>query len=447
MAVKTVECIERPRAACALSGALAAMSALPGVVPIIHSALGCGGSLASSFAFGAGYFGTGYCSGFLSPSSGITEREIIFGGNDRLTEEITTAAELIDAELFVVVTSCMTEMIGDDAQSAASEAVSDVPVIALSTPSFKGNAYSGYEILIDGIFNNYLPVSAERDAGLVNIFGIVPAYDPFFRGDLEEIARLLSKLGLRANTFFTPDQTFDNILSAPSAALNLVFSPVYATGFAKRFEEKHGTPYWVTDIPIGAEATDRFLRELASRLDVDEATVNALIECENREYYGYFSRTADLFSDGDLKYYSVTVTNSNYVVPVASFLQKELGWVGLDAYVTDTLTDRQSAALRGAYDAAGLTAELLFETDTSLIAKAITQRHPENHGERYFDDVNPLFIVGSTLEKATAVKRGAGSLSVSYPTYNRAILDRGNAGYRGGLHFFEDILSSIVSPR
>jgi nitrogenase molybdenum-iron protein beta chain len=447
MAVKTVECIERPRAACALSGALAAMSALPGVVPIIHSALGCGGSLSSSFAFGAGYFGSGYCSGFLAPSSGITEREIIFGGNDRLTEEIDAAAELIDANLFVVVTSCMTDMIGDDAQSAAGESASDVPVIALSTPSFKGNAYSGYEILIDGIFNNYLPIADAHDKRLVNIFGIIPAYDPFFRGDLEEIARLLSKLGLRVNTFFTPDQTYNNILSAPSAALNIVFSPVYGTGFAKRFEEKHSTPYWTTDIPIGAEATDRFLRELAAKFDIDEDVVRELIERENREYYGYFSRTADLFSDGDLKYYSVTVTNSNYAVPVASYLQKELGWVGLDAYVTDTLTERQETALRAAYNNAGLDAELLFETDTSLIAKAITQRHPENHGERYFDDVNPLFIVGSTLENATALKRGAGSLSVSYPVYNRAILDRGNAGYRGGLHFFEDILSSIVSPR
>ncbi|MFP3153159.1 hypothetical protein LQZ18_01760 [Lachnospiraceae bacterium ZAX-1] len=445
---KQVACIERPRASCALGGALVAISALPGVVPIIHTALGCGGSLSGATSFGAGYFGSGYCSGFMAPSSGITEREIVFGGSERLSEEITSAAELIDAKLFVVVTGCMTEIIGDDVQSVADEHEDDeIPVIALNTPSFKKNAYNGYEILLDGIFNKYLSPTKDHNHNLVNLFGLVPGYDPFFRGDLEEIAKLLGKLGLQVNTFFTPDQTFENLTSAPEVGLNILFSRTYGMDFVKNFKKRHGTPYFVTDLPVGAEATDRFLRELGEELSIDKDLVEAVIAHENREYYEYFSRTADLFGDGDMKYFFVTVTNSDYAIPITSYLQKELGWVGLHSFVTDTLDEWQLNDLNAAFLAADLDSELLFETDTSLIAKTLRSKHPENRGERYFDDITPLFMVGSTLEKATAATFGAGSLAVSYPVYNRAILDRGYAGYRGGLHLLEDILSAIVSPR
>ncbi|MDR3239890.1 MAG: hypothetical protein LBT44_07385 [Clostridiales bacterium] len=302
-------------------------------------------------------------------------------------------------------------------------------------------------MLLEGIFNRYLPVSAEKDEKLVNLFGLIPAYDPFFRGDLEEIARLLTGLGLCVNTFFTPDQTFENIKSAPKAGLNIVFSHVYAGTFAQNFEERHGTPYWKTDIPVGAEATDRFLTELGERLGIPKEQIEALISKENQEYYGYFARCADIFCDGDFKYYAASITNANYALPVASFLKKELGWIVLESFVTDQLNEDQQYAFRQTYEKATLASELIFETDTSQIAKTITRKLPDSQGQRYFDSIDPLFIVGSSLDKPISLKRNAPLLSVSYPVYNRIILDRGYAGYRGGLHFFEDLVGVIVSPR
>jgi nitrogenase molybdenum-iron protein beta chain len=172
-----------------------------------------------------------------------------------------------------------------------------------------------------------------------------------------------------------------------------------------------------------------------------------LIERENDVYYGYFERTADVYCDSDFKFYAVTVTNSNYAIPVARYAHSELGWVVLDVFVTDQLHNEQKDALLDAFIESGLPADMLFETDTSLIARAITQRRPENRGERYFDDCTPLFILGSSLEKATALKRGANQLSISFPAFNRMIVDRGYAGYRGGLHLFEDIVGSLVFPK
>jgi nitrogenase molybdenum-iron protein beta chain len=431
--------LERPRTACALSGALAVISNLPDVIPIIHTSLGCGGNLANSVAFGSGYLGGGYCNGGAAPSTGVTETEIVFGGTERLDEQIRNTLELIDGKLYIVATGCMTEMIGDDAAGIVNKyQASDKPVLAVSTPSFKGDSYHGYEIVLDGIFNTYLPKAEKKNPKLVNIFGLVPGYDPFFRGDLREIERLLTALGLEVNTFFTPGQTFENITSAPSAALNIVLSRVWGKEFAEKFEQKHETPHITTDMPIGPEATDNFLRVVAKRFGID---AEKTIETENNIFYRYFERGADAFCDQDLKFYAVTVSNATYALPLAGFVTRELGWIVIDSFVTDILTEAQKTALIDSKY------PLQYLTGVQEIARAINNNHPNSRGQRYFDDITPLYIIGSTLEKRTAAARGAKHLSVSFPAYDRFITDRGYAGYNGGLHLFEDLVGQIMSMK
>jgi len=438
------EFIDRPRSSCALGGALAAISAMPDVIPIIHTSVGCGGNLMNSVSFGAGYFGPGYCSNNSAPSSGVTETEVVFGGIERLREQITSTLKLIDGKLYVVATGCMTEMIGDDAAGAVSEFAGEgEPVIAISTPSFKGDNYYGYEILLEGIFNRWLRPSKEKDKNLINIFGVVPGYDPFFRGDLEEIERIGAKLGLKVNTFFTPTQTFENITSAPKAALNVILSRTRCRAFAEQFEERHGTPFWVTDLPVGPQASDDFIRELAKKLNLAEA--EQVITAENDWYYRYFERTVDNYMDGEQRHYSVTVTNSNYAIPVAKYMHNELGWVLIDSFVTDTLNDDQKSSLSEGFSE--LPVKPVYEGSSIKIARAITQNHPEYRGERYFDGKTPLYIAGSTYEKQTALKRGARYLSLSFPVFDRVITTAGYAGYRGGLRLFEDLIGANMAMK
>lgn len=442
--------VERPRTTCALGGAIATIGALPRVVALTHSAIGCGGNLSGTIATCGGNLGEGYSSGSHIPSSAVGEREIVFGGAERLEEEIRTAQEVMDADLFVVATGCMTEMIGDDVQGVVREFEdAKIPVIAVSTPSFKGDAYAGYEIVLEGIFNRFLPTGEERekDPKLVNLFGVVPAFDPFFRGDLEEIQRLLETLGLKVNTFFTPDQTFDNILSAPKAALNIQLSRVWGTEFVKHFEQRHGTPYWITDLPIGGTATEAILRELEQHIRLPKGKVNKLIERENLRYYDYFVRGADIIANSQFYYYAATVTNSNYAIPLASFLSRELGWHVQEIFDTDLLKDNRKEQFAAAFAQADLEGELIFEPSTQAIGRTIARRHPRNQGQRYFDGDTPFYLVGSNLEKYAAQELGASTLAVSYPLQNRVIADRGYAGYNGGLRLFEDLISVLVAGK
>lgn len=440
--------VERPRTTCAQGGALVTLGSLPRVIAISHSGEGCSGNLIGALGYGGGNLGEGYCSGMQTPTSAVRESHVVFGGAERLEEQISSSLEIMDADLFVVVTGCMTEMIGDDVESVVSEFEgSETPVIAVSTPSFAGDAYSGYERVLEGIFNEFIPEADEKDPKLINIFGLVPALDPFFRGDLEEIKRLLESLGFKVNTFFTPDQTFENITSASQASLNINFSRVHGAEFVEHFERKHGTPFWITDIPIGAEASERFLRELKEHIKVDESLLETVLQKETDYYYGYFIRALDVVMNGRQFYYSSVVSNSTYAIPLANFLQKELGWLVKEIYDTDIIEDYAKDQVLAGVDANGITGELIFETNTQEIARSIAKRHPRNQGKRYFDQDGPFYIVGSALEKYAALDLQAQYLAVSYPAYNRLITTRGYAGFRGGLQLLEDLVSNAIQGR
>lgn len=440
--------IERPRTTCAHGGALATLGSLPGVVAISHAAEGCAGNLTNAISACSGNNGEGYCGGMQTPTSAVREKNVIFGGTKRLQKELETAQAIIDAQLFVVVTGCMTEIIGDDIQGVIDEFVdAPTPVIAVNTPSFEGDAYVGYELIMDGIFNRFLRPAKTRQENLVNLFGIIPNFDPFYRGDLEEIKRILERLGLKVNTFFTPDQTFENIIQASSASLNINLSRTWGSNFLKKFEDTHKTPFWETELPIGAEATERFIRELTEHITVDQERVEKVIQEEKKRYYDYFIRTLDLMVNSQFFYYTGIVANSNYAIPLALFLKMEMGWQVDDIFITDLLDKKKKELLLKRWNNELPGGELLFETDTKQIAWQLSKRHPRNHGERYFDQHTPFYLVGSALEKYAAADIGALTLAVSYPVYNRVIATKGYAGFQGGLNLLEDLISVPVSGR
>ncbi|MDR1046842.1 MAG: hypothetical protein LBL64_03635, partial [Treponema sp.] len=110
--------IDRPRYVCALGGALALIRALPRTITIVLAATGCAYNYYIGGNSGASYLGGGYCGATSIPSSNVSEKEIIFGGEARLEEQIRSTMEVIDGDLYIVISGCMVEMIGDDILSA-----------------------------------------------------------------------------------------------------------------------------------------------------------------------------------------------------------------------------------------------------------------------------------------------------------------------------------------
>ncbi|MDR2797127.1 MAG: hypothetical protein LBB80_02185 [Treponema sp.] len=444
--------IERPRYFCSFGGALSTLEALPETIPVLHAAGGCAGSIAWGQNGGSGLQVGGYCGGLAVPSSNVGEREVIFGGSDRLIREIRHTLDIMEGRLFVVITSCVTEMIGDDVQAVVQEIQGehkhpDAELVFARTGGFKGNSYYGYDLVMSAIVSQYVRKPVETKKGRVNVLGIVPYMDSFWRGNLEGVRRTLELLDLEVNTFFTVDDSLESLRDSGSAELTIVVSDLYGIETAKCYQERFGIPYISLSLPIGAVASARLLRETRAALNL-EVDVEAIIERENRKFYRYLEPLVDLYFDADLQRYAVVIADVNYAVGVTRFLYDDLGWIPVLTQFTDMLNkEQQTAFAEKLISPTGQKPLTVFDTNASEAGRYLLGLYPKRETDLYVDSLSPAFVVGSSLERDLALKIGAPHLSVSFPVANRAVLNRGYTGFSGGLTLAEDLLSAAVAAR
>jgi len=441
--------IERPRYQCALGGALATINSIDKAVAIVHSAPGCSSSADSATSTGSGYWGATYCGGRLTPSTNILEKEIIFGGENRLKEQIESTLSIINGDLFAVITGCMTDIIGDDVISITETFKQEgINIVVAETGGFKGNSSTGYDLILEAIFTQFTERGREKDPKLVNILGLVPAQDVFWRGNLTELKRILKELGIEANTFFTPFDSVDSLRTASSASLNIVFSEVHGIKAAQAFKDVHGTPYISLPLPIGPSATEEFLKEIGKILGICSSKVDEVIKKEKAWYYNYIHSLTDIYNDLDLQRNAVVIGDSNYGYAITKFVCDDLGWIPAYTAITDILTDEQKELIRNQFESfpEDLRPKLIFEESTSKIAKLILEDLKSIPSE-YDHAISPAFVLGSTLDRSLAAELKAGFFGVSYPIVNRVITDQSYVGYRGGLKLATDIFSVILSNR
>ena len=440
----------RPRYTCALGGALAAVTALPDAIPIMHATSGCAGNFTWAQSGACGLQVGGRCGGLTTPSSNVQEAEVVFGGTERLSEQIRSTFEVMDGGLYVVLTSCVTEMIGDDVHSAVSELTSaERPVIAAETAGFRGNSYYGYDALLRSLFTGFTARGAAKKKKKVNLWGIPPLLDVFWRGNLDGVRSLLARIGLTVNTFFTGADSLKEIRNAASAELNIVVSDVYGVPAARLFEEEHHTPFITVQLPVGPTETDAFLRNVAEALSLKTSAIDELIEKEKEAYFRILEPLTDPYNDFDMQRYAIVVGDCNYTYGLTRFLADDLGWLPELVVCTDEPDPERAAVVASRFDTleSGLRPGFVFETDTNEILRHLSRRWPPTRGGRYYNAFSPAFVVGSSYDRELAASLQAGHLSVSFPVTNRVVLDRGYTGYTGGLHLMEDILGALVAAR
>jgi nitrogenase molybdenum-iron protein beta chain len=442
--------IERARYTCAQGGAAATVTALPGGIPILHSPSGCAGNFAWTQNGGSGLQVGGYCGTLAIPSSSIQERDVVFGGDSRLREQIESTIKVMDGSIYAVLTSCVTEVIGDDIKSIVADyREQGVPIIGAETAGFKGNSYRGYDLVLQSLFRNFLEQGVAKKKKRVNLWGIVPSYDPFWRGNLEEVRRLLEALGLEVNSFFLDNDTIEGIRQAGTASLNIVISHSYGLEAAGVFEAVHGTPFVSLPLPVGASATESFLRAIGEKAGVRSNQTESVISSEKKRYYHFLEPLTDCFNDLDLQRYAVVVGDANYAVALTKFLADDLGWLPELAVCTDPLeTHEQDRLLEQLkHLESRYSVKLVFESDGSQVIHHLREKWPSMGKGRYQNTFGPAFVVGSSLDRELAIEIGAPHLSVSFPVANRAILDRGYTGFRGGLRLIEDLIGVIIAGR
>ncbi|MDR3290697.1 MAG: nitrogenase [Methanobrevibacter sp.] len=417
--------IENPRFSCALGGALSTITAINGFVPIIHGGPGCGVAAFFGQTFPGGFRGSGWIGGVAIPSSNTYEEEVVFGGENRLKEQIEKTLELVDGDRYIVVTGCTAELIGDDIKGVLRDISTDSSIIYAETAGFRGSSYTGYENLLDAIIEQVLEVK-EKNPKLVNLIGIVPSQDVFWEGNLAEIEKVLNDIGLEVNTLVNGK----NLEDLSSASLNIVLSPWIGVEAAKKLKNRYDIPYIVNPLPIGVDQTNEFVEKIGEFFKID---VGEYIEKEEAKTYKSIEKIADFIVDMDVQPKFITATDSNYAIALNKFLVTELGWIPSAALIIDGVPDDYRDSIKNELNFKDLPSpEIVFESDSYKIWKKLEKESPD-------------FIFGNSSDKDVAIKINVPILTISFPITNRVVIEKSYAGYRGAIRLIEDALSETTA--
>ena len=272
----------------------------------------------------------------------------------------------------------------------------------------------------------------------MNIFGIVPYQHLFWKGDLPALKSTLEKIGLQVNIIFTEFEGLENLLKIPSAELNLVLSPWHGVRTARMLQEKFGTPYLVfPGVPVGPKQTSELLHILGKRLDLSLELVASVIETEEKKVYRYMEYLGDALIIGLPHPYMAVVGDSATAISITKFLANEMGFLAETVIIVDDPPEEYRSQIQKELKdsiKSVFKPDVIFESDSHRIRQKLTGR-------------SFLVLLASSLERYIAPDLGAAiHLSVSFPSYDRLLLERSYAGFHGGIALMEDIIGKRSGP-
>ena len=438
--------IEQERFTCAI-GALQSVVAIPKAVPILHSGPGCGSMIQGFFERS-----TGYAGGNTSPCTNFSEQEVVFGGIQRLRQIITNTYKVLDTDLQVVLTGCTAGIVGDDVGSLAEEFRAEGrPIVAVETAGFKCNNFESHSLVVNAIIDQYVglfgdenPVRSQKNT--VNLFASLPYQDPFWKGNLGEYKRLLEGVGLKVQVLFGPkSEGVNEWKQIPRANFNILVSPWPGLPIAEHLEERYGQPYtWFPHIPIGANETERFLRQVLifaaeQNAEINETLAEEFMRREREAYYEEIDNLATFLLEFryGLPNHVHILHDAGYVLGLSKFLLHEVGIVPKEQFIVDNTPEKVQeqikAELKTTSDKRDI--PLIFEPDAGKAQEVIRGLSHSGRG----------LIIGSGWDKELAREKNYDFLSAALPSPYRLVLTTNYVGFSGGLRVIEDIYGAVLA--
>ena len=399
--------------ACVYCGARVVLNPITDAYHIIHGPIGCSsytwdirGSLSSGEEF--------YRNSF---STDLSERDIVFGGAEKLTKAIDEVVEKHHPKLIFVYATCIVGVIGDDVEAVCrqTEKKYGVRCIPVKSPGFSGNKSYGYRMACEAILSLIRPYQDQPKTFGVNILG-----DFNLAGEMWIIQNYLKEIGVPVVSTFTGDASYDTLLKAPSARINLVQCAGSMTYLAKQMEEEFGIPYIKVSF-FGREDTTASILRVAEMLG-DEAIIARakaftaeeeakLIPYEKEWRQSLAGKKAAIYVGGGFK---------------AISLIRQFNSMGIETVVVGTQTGKPED----------------YEVISQLVGPDTVILDDANPAEleTFMREKGADILVGGVKERPLAYKLG-----VAFCDHNHE-RKHALAGYEGVRNFTEEINLSINSP-
>lgn len=214
------------------------------------------------------------------PCTYLDEQDYVFGASEKLARILPAVAGSGEHALIAIVNSPGAALIGDDLQRflrGAKPAVATMaPTIATETPGFSEDMAAGFQRALQGAMETLAPPLAApwRPARprTINLLGL-SIYHQHWQGSLVHLTEFLRLMGIEVLAAPGAGSSVAEIERIAEAECNIVIHQEYADTLAPWIESRYGTPslFPSAGAPVGFDATEEWLREVAGALSLDPA--------------------------------------------------------------------------------------------------------------------------------------------------------------------------------
>lgn len=400
--------------ACVYCGARVVLNPITDAYHIIHGPIGCSSytwDIRGSLTSGSDLFRTSF-------STDLTEQDVVFGGEKKLTAAIDELVEKHHPKLIFVYATCIVGVIGDDVEAVCRKAEEKygIHVIPVKSPGFSGNKSYGYKMGCDAMMSLISQYRTDQKVPhSVNILG-----DFNLAGEMWLIKNYLSDIGINVVSTFTGDASYETLIKASQAELNIVQCAGSMTYLANRMEEEMDIPYIKVSF-FGVEDTSASLLRVAEAVGTQENVdkAKAMIKEKEKELLPFLEKyrshlegkKAAIYVGGGFK---------------AISLIRQFQAMGIKPVVVGTQT--------GKPDDYQVISQLV-DADTVVLDDA----NPAEL-EQFMKEKEADILVGGVKERPLAFKLG-----IAFCDHNHE-RKHALAGYEGVVNFTNEINMSLNSP-
>lgn len=259
---------------CMPMGASIAFKGIEGCVVMLHGSQGCSTYIRRHMA-------THYNEPIDIASSCLNEKGTVYGGAKYLKQGLENVIKLYQPKSIGIATTCLAETIGEDINRIVQDFkiennVEAVHFITVPTPGYGGSQYEGYYMALKSVLEQSTETTSPSKKINVVVGNISPA-------SIRHIKEILKAFDIEYTLFPDISETLDAPYSSSYNRLPLggtKLEDIKSMGSnvatiemdilipeecspGKFLEEKYGTPLHRCPLPIGIDATDRFVQTLS----------------------------------------------------------------------------------------------------------------------------------------------------------------------------------------
>ena len=400
--------------ACVFCGSRVVLYPIADALHLVHGPIGC-----AAYTWDIrGSLSSGPQLHRMSFSTDIQEKDVIFGGANKLYLALSELIDTYKPKAAFVYATCIVGLIGDDVEAICKRVASEkgIPVLPVHSEGFKGTKKDGYQAACDAMAKLVGTRSIENiSPSSINILG-----DFNLAGEIWMIKDYYQEMGVQVVATITGDGRVDDICRAHGARLNVVQCSGSMTKLAEHMKQVYGIPYIKVSY-FGLEDMSDALYKVAEHFSDPQILTRAkkIVHREIKEVMP------------DLKHYREALSGKKAAI-----------YVG------------------GAFKAFSLVRALRLLGMKTVLAGSQTGNSKDyqqlkdlcDEGTVIIDDANPLelskfvkekdvdLLIGGVKERPIAYKLGLGFCDHNHERKEAL------AGFVGMRNFAREVYSSVMSP-